>query len=331
MHALRVGDLDALRRGLGKDDQLQARASALRESLDPPAWLVALGAVTREHDLHAAAAAMDAGNAAGLRDALGFSPQALHDDVLAATHSVKTRRARDLKYYIDGRPALAAFDGWSIPALPPGVAALHVTALADVDERMVRIHFGLDAGGHTDLRAATDLAGRAQPTFNARASAARARDLLKPLMALDCDWLDDPRFRDATIRLLHDDGRLAIARLSRGEDWHLLEHDTSMPAERLAALRDGRLLRIQRTASAHAQSHGRWPRDANLLLLRSLDWADPAAPGARQGWADLAPEPPRGFELLTALEPDDVAVVALAVTPDGRRAVTRRGTLLWVP
>jgi hypothetical protein len=167
--------------------------------------------------------------------------------------------------------------------------------------------------------------------FNPLASAARASEVLKPLTALDCDWLDDPRFRDVTIRLLHDDGNLAIARLARDGDWLLLEHDASTLPERLAALRDGRLLRIQRTASAHAESHGRWPRDANLLLLKPQDWADPAAPGARRGWSAFSPSPPRGFDLFTALEPDDIAAVALAVTPNGRRAVTRRGTLLWVP
>lgn len=326
---MRTGDQDRLRRELGKDSQLAARAKALRETLDPQAWLVALGAVTREHDLQAAASAMNADDGAALRDALGFSRQAIADDILAATHSVEARRANDMNYFVDASPAIAAFDGWEFPPLAAGLAAYHVTALAAVGERRVRIHFGCDSRGLTDLRAAFDIAGRTRPVFIPLGRAALASDVLKS--PLDVGWLDDPRFHEATIRVLHEDGSLAVARLARDGDWLLVEHATQPLQQRLAEQRDGRLLRIQRTAADHAARHGRWPRDAALLILKAADWSDPAAPAADRGWADFTSSPPQGIELRTAPEPGDVAAIALAVTPDGRRAVTRRGNLIWSP
>jgi hypothetical protein len=330
LHALCTGDQEQLRAGLGKFDGLLSRARELQQCLDPEAWRVALGAVTRQTDMPNAAAALREGDESGLRAALGFSDQALATDILNATNSVAQKRAGDRYYYSTTEPATAAFEEWALPKVPAHVAAYHVTALATRGERRVRIHFGRDGRGLTDLRAAVDIAGAARVApVDHRAST--AADLMPmATYGLDCAWLDDPCFTEASVYVLDDGGTLCHVRLVRVDDeWGRVEATSRTLSQRLAEMRDARLIRIRHTASEYAMRNARWPGQAALVTLRPADWVDPTDEHARFGWAEFDAHPPRGFELLQARAPDDVAVIALRRETAGRRAINRKGELLW--
>src|SRR5690606_2386840 len=107
----------------------------------------------------------------------------------------------------------------------------------------------------------------------------------------------------------------------------LLEKSHGGVQERLERLRDERLLRIRQACDNHLLRRAEWPSDARLLPLRPADWADPV-PG--WGWQQVESDE-RGFELMQPREAGDIAVAALYVGPQGRRAVTRAGELRWVP
>ncbi|MCC7510051.1 MAG: hypothetical protein IT464_11880 [Planctomycetes bacterium] len=332
LDALRTGNLDAIREHLGKGDGFATRAIELQGSLDPAAWLIAMGAHGRQHDLAAAAAVMAARDEHAVRDAIGFSDQALRQDLLNGNHSVATVRAFERNYYRWAAPAADAFDGWHVPSLPKGALAYHVTAQVRVGERDVRIWFGRDQQGMTEMRAEVDLTGGpGQPPRNARRATDPAQ-LVEPAIALSLDWLKSQSLHEAHLRVLQPDGTLSSARLVRDNDtWALLEARSQTMPERLAELRDSRLQRIQRSASDHALRHAAWPTSRDMLLLRPADWVDPTTETARRGWADFDASPPVGLELRNATEPGDIAVIALHAGPEGRRAITRKGELTWVP
>ncbi|MBX3461402.1 MAG: hypothetical protein KF696_15765 [Planctomycetes bacterium] len=321
--ALRGGDLASHRENIGKDTGLMARALELQQTLDPQAWLVALGAVTREHNLPAAAAAMQRNDEAALAGALGCHEQALRKELLDANHSVHAVRAAGVNYYRRAQPAADAFEGWQPPPLPPGALAYHISALVSVGERDCRLHFGRDRHGMTDLRAAVDLAGKVAPTGGPDATAAMAAT------GLDTALLPATRYRDLTVRVLMHDATLHLLRLAvDGQGWRLYEHAVTTLAQRLESARDGKLMRIYRTASDLSLRLSRWPAEYELLL-GAADWFDPAAPGARNGWAEYEAAPARGFELRQAREPGDIGVIALHQQPQGRRAITRKGDYVW--
>lgn len=328
VHSLRRGDRASHLHNIGKGPGVLQRALALQQRLDPQAWLVAMGAVTRQHNLAAAAAAMHAGDEAALLAALGCGDQPLRLELLDANHSVTAVRAGGRNYYRFAEPAADALNDWEPPPLPPGALALHVTALAEVGERDCRLQFGCDENGMTDLRVAIDQAGRSKAPPSHDAS---AHEGALSAMGLSPSALQLDRYVEVTVRLLQADGSLYTTRLVRaGQDWALLEHNHSTIATRLAEQRDGRLTRIQLTAASLALRNGRWPA-APDLLLRPADWFDPASPRARNGWSEYENSPPRGLELAHAPEPDDVAVFALHRQPQGRRAITRKGELKWIP
>lgn len=326
--SLRKGDRASHLHNIGKGKGVLQRALELQQRLDPQAWLVAMGVVTRQHNLAAAAAAMHAGDEAALLAALGCGEQPVRLELLDANHSVAAVRAGGRNYYRVAEPAAGVLTGWQPPPLPPGALAYHVTALAEVGERECRLQFGGDEAGMTDLRVAIDQAGRskAPPSYDASAA-----DGALSAMRVSANSLQLDRYVEVTVRMLQSDGSLHTARLVRaGQDWALLEYNQSTIATRLAEQRDGRLTRIQLTAASLALRNGRWPAEPDLLL-RPADWFDPASPQARNGWAEHDASPPKGLELAHAPEPDDVAVFALHRHPQGRRAVTRKGELKWIP
>lgn len=331
LSALRTGNLDAMREHLGKGDGFVTRAIELQGRLDTAAWLVAMGAHGRQHDLAAAAATMATHDEPAVRDAIGFSDQALRQDLLGGNHSVAAVRAFERNYYRWAAPAADAFDGWKIPPLPKGALAYHVTAQVRVGERDVRVWFGRDQQGMTEMRAEVDLTGGpGKPPRTAR-RASNPADLVKPSITLSMDWLKSESMHEAHLRVLMPDGALSSARMVRdGEGWALLESRSQTMPERLAELRDSRLQRIQRSASDHALRHAAWPASPDALLLRPADWVDPTTEPARRGWADYDPSPPVGLELRPATEPGDIAVISLHSGPNGRRAITRKGELTWV-
>jgi hypothetical protein len=328
LHALRTGNLPALRNELGKGENLSDHALELRDRLDPEAWLVALGASTRQFNLQAAYDAMQQGDIAALRDAIGFTDQALHGDILRATHSVGMQRAADHNYYVRETPAIAVLDAWQAPRLPADSLALHLTADWRDGARVVRIHFGRDAQGITDLRAAVHQAGAsrtgAQPDL-------RAADPAKLLPAdLNAEFLQDERVTDVSLRVLRADGRLERMRLLRGEDgWARFDHERTTLQQRLESMRDARLRRIRNAAHDHVLRHGRWPGNTVPLMLQPGDYSDPTSEAGALGWAQFSAQPQAGIEFRQATEPQDIAAIALSPTPQGQRAITREGELVW--
>jgi hypothetical protein len=323
--ALRTGDVDRLRAVLGKGDGLLQRAREHQKSLDPEAWRVALGVPTRQHDMVAATRALSAGDEAALREALGCGEQALRTDILNATHSIATVRAGDRNFYREAEPPVQALDGWFIPALPEGAIAYHFTTIATVGEKRVQLNVGRGRDGMLDLRATFDLSGVKPRTAAQRADTLAT--LLPPAMQpMETAWADDARFSEVTLRLLLSGGTLCVARAARVEgQWAPLEASCTTITERLHARTDAQLQRILNAANEYARQRAKWPPDASVLTLGGHAWAEPGA----LGWGEFSANPPRGFELLQARNPADIAVIALQSGPQGRRAINRMGNLLW--
>ena len=331
LSALRTGNLAAIRENLGKGEGFSARAIELQQSLDPAAWLVAIGAHGRQHDLAAAVATMAARDEPAIRDAIGFSDRALRQELLSGNHSVAAVRAFERNYYRWAAPAADAFDGWQVPPLPDAALAYHVIAQVRVGERDIRVWFGRDRLGMTEMRAEVDLTGGAGKAPRNARRASDPAELVGPSITLSLAWLQTNALREAYIRQLTPDGTLSTARLVReAEEWTLMESRSQTMPARLAELRDARLQRIQRAASDHALRHAAWPTSPDTLMLRRADWVDPTTDIARRGWADYDASPPTGFDLRDAPEPGDIAAIAIHPEAAGRRAITRKGELTWV-
>lgn len=327
--ALRRGDLPALRDAIGKGKGLCDRARELAAQLDPDSWLIAMGAVNREHDLPAAARAMQAGDDAALADALGYSDQQLHADILGGGASVFARRADGRNYYETGAQPIALMQDVKLPSLPAGGLALSVTLWGIQQERRYRLSYTFNRGGVAELQAVHEL-GRdaidAPGPRHADITAALPPGTLRGLKLAD---LAEPRWYGAEFRLLLGDGSLEYALLGRNEQgWALAESGTSSLAQRLAERRDERLRFLARRASDFERSSGRPPRGFHELSHKPRDLVDPGASAGRLGWADYDAEPQAGFEL------GDGTLFVVAATeagPKGRRAVSRDGTLGWIP
>lgn len=326
-HALRRGDLPGLRNALRKGPGLCARARELAERLDPDAWLIALGAVNREHDLAAAARAMQAGDDDALADALGFSEQQLRADILGGGASVFARRADTRNYYETGAQPIALLDGIEPPGLPAKAMALSVTLWGIQQERRYRLSYTFNRDGVADLQAVHELGRDAIDAPGARHDQIADAMPAGALQALALAGLAEPRWYGAEFRLLLDDGRLEHALLGRNETgWSLAESGASDLAQRQGERRDERLRFLGRRIGDFERTMGRLPRGFHEISHKPRDLVDPAAAG-RRGWADYDPEPQAGFELGDGTQ---FTVAALEAGPQGRRAITRDGALTWV-
>lgn len=329
--ALSRGDAVALRACLGHGAGLAARAGGLAERLDPRAWLAVMGASWREHDLAACQRAMQAGDDTALASALGFGPQALAADILQAGRTVYPDRSGGMDYFSTSEAPLSLLEGELIPALAAGVAGYELAAWGRAGDRLCRVRAGRNARGISNLQASADpaLDGPARPRNSARAAT--------PIGAVgDCrqglPLLSQSHWIGLEVRVVADDGTLEEVRLGRDEQgWYMVERTVTGLQARLESERDRRLELIRRTALGVMQASGRWPRDESQITLRAQDYADPASPQGRRGWADHDTVPPRGLRLVAPGAAQDIAVEATHPGPSGRRAITREGNLVWLP
>lgn len=331
MAALQPGDLAALRAGLGHDDGLVVFAAAQADALDPRAWLIVMGASWRQNDPAACAAALQARNRAALLRGLGFDDQALESEVLSAGRTVFARRAGGLDYYESGKSALSVLRPDLAPDLAPGVAAYEIAYWTRVETRVVRVRVGRNQRGLSNLQAVPDPGSEGAPAAPAGARHASvslaagdgACGLQLPYLGQDSWWAMD-------LRVVMADGTLATTRLARdGGGWFVLEASRATLAQRLEAERDRRLELARRSSADLLRSAGRWPAARSDLSLRPVDWADPASPAGRRGWSDHDQNVAPGLELLRPAGDDDPAVQCTHAGPQGRRAITRAGALIW--
>jgi hypothetical protein len=333
VEAMRTGDLPRLRADQGKGAGLCAHGTALALRLDPEAWLIAMGASGREHDLAAAAAAMRNGDEGALAYALGFSEQQLTADILSGGGSIYSRRSDGRSFYEVGPQPVELLDGFIPPALPQGCLALEATLRGTINERRFKISLGLDPGGVTNLQAGLDMAADA---VKAPGRAARYSDpnLALPstgaLHHLDVQCLQDARWIVADLVLLRDDAaieRVQLARDSAGSA--LVETSVETRDDRLGRQRDERLEFLRLRAAGFERTSGRWPRGLHELSFKPWQLVDPASPAGRLGWADHDAKPPAGLELAESAD-TEYAVIATYAGDNGRRAVARDGRLLWI-
>lgn len=326
--ALRRGDLPILRRELGKDRGLCDHARALADTLDPDAWLIALGAVNREHDLPAAARAMQAGDDDALADALGFSEQQLRADILGGGASVFARRADGRNYYETGAQPIALLEDVQLPGLPPGALALSVTLWGIRQERRYRLSYTLNRAGVAELQAVHELGRDAIDAGGPRHAGIASALPPGALRALELADLAEPRWYGAEFRLLLQDGTLEHALLGRNDQgWAAAQAGAGSLPQRLAERRDERLKFLARRVSDFERTMGRRPRGFHEISHKPAQLVDPAAPAGRRGWADYDARPLPGFEL------GDGAEFSLAAThadAEGRRVIAGDGTLGWL-
>ena len=333
VEALRLGDLARLRDEQGKGHGAAKNGSWHAVHLDPEAWLIVLGASTREYDFAAAANAMRDDNDAAFAAALGFDDQQLLADILGGGGSIYSRRADGRNWYEVGPQPVDLLNGFSHSELPQGCIALETTLIGTLEERRFNVSFGIDTVGVTNLTARLELAQ--EPA----AIPDRAARYLDPLMALPSTGklrqlalvsLQDERWESASFTLLHADGTIERAKLARNDDgWVLVESSAEPLIERLAAQRDERLEFLRLRALGFERTSGRWPRGLHEISFKPSQLTDPAAPDGRRGWADHDQKPPAGLELATSADAE-YAVIATHVTAQGRRAVSRDGRFIWL-
>jgi len=331
--SLRRGDISALRRGLGHGPGYARQAGQLANTLDPRAWLVAMGATGREHDLSGCVKAMAANDDAALASALGFGDQALQADVLQAGRTVFSRRSGGLDYFESGKAPLDLFDPAIVPAHDDSLLAAEFTYWGDADGRTTRLRVGRRGGAFTNLQATADAALDAPP---------RARDARRDptasaaggaqLRGFNLPELKESHWLGLEARGVTPQGDILLARLGRdAEGWYLVEFTRSTMTQRLEAERDKRLEHVRRLATDLQRAAGRWPGAESYLTLRPTDLCDPSAPDARRGWADHDARPPVGIALLQPAGAKDPAVACKHATAQGARAITREGNLIWLP
>lgn len=328
------GDLERFRADLGKGEGFAARAADLARDLDPEGWLVAVGAIDREHNLVDAAAAMRPGDDSALREALGFGDQALRRDILLGGHSIEQKHANGQMYFEKRAQAIDLMDGAALPDLPAGALALHATLFGRISGREYRLTYGHNRHGVTDLQAVREL-GFTRPPRPEGAAAFTDPGLARPRTAewngLDLSALRDNRWYAARLKLLLDNGTLLSCELGREDAWFLTGSARTTMAERLGDERDARLMRLHGNVKMMARSLGRHPRGPHELSLQAWEYTDPAAPGARKGWARYDADPPRHLRIAEDPDAEGVTCYSSHRTEQGRRAVTRDGTLTWKP
>lgn len=326
--SLRTGDVEDLRRQLGKGQGLAAHARALASDLDTHAWLLALGALEREYDLPRAVTAMRNNDDVALAEALGFGVQALRTDALKAGGSIHLRRANSRNYYESGPQPIALLDGIDPPGLPAGCAAVQVNLWGRLEGRELRVRYGLERGGVVCLDAIPEL-GRTEFTLNPGAlryqDAHSALPRTGPAAGLNLACLADARWYAAQFVILAADGGVQRILLVREDGWGVQESEFSTMASRLQAVREQRLNVIRRKASDMLRSTGRWPRGLADLNLGARELSDPVP----DPWAEFATTAGAGFELA----PDQHQSWYAACTQRearGRLAIGPEGQLLWI-
>lgn len=205
---------------------------------------------------------------------------------------------------------------------------MHACLWGRLEGRNVRLRYGYDRTGVTDLQALPELAVEAFDIGESAGRYSSAADCLpKTNWGLDVAGLDDERWYGAEIRLVRPDGALLRIKLARDDQgWARLESATSTQSERLGALRDKRLGLLGRRAADYLRTSGRWPRRLNELSWQPVDLCDPTAD---RGWGDYAEKPSAGLELAPDAE-SGYAARCTELTARGRRAVTRDGSFVWL-
>lgn len=332
--ALAAGDYSGLRRALGHDDVYMEHARRFAGRYDPEGWLVCMSAVRREYRLDAAAKAMQAGDRKGLLGALGFGEQQLRADILNAGDSVEARRAGGMNYFERAPRPIGIMDLATLPRMPEGATAMHVTLYGKREGRHIRLEYALRADGAVDLRASRELAATDVPCPEG------ARVLRDPNHAVDREgaWgnldlaaLSDRHWYGLRLLCLRDDGRLLKLRMGRnGDGWFVVERSDETLMQRLEAGRDDALDRIRRSALVIERTRKRWPRGPHELSEQPREYVDPAAPEGRRGWALYDDNPPRTLELAGDPAAEGYAVRSKHRTKRGLRAITRDGRLTWL-
>ncbi|MEZ5993225.1 MAG: hypothetical protein R3E76_12860 [Planctomycetota bacterium] len=330
---MRIGDIDRLRSDLNKDAGLAARAVKLASYLDPEAWLVATGTVTREHDLGRAYKAMLAGNDAELAVMMGFGDQALTADILDGGSSIYARRANGRNYFDSGPQPLDLMNDVLLPQLPESCLAMHLSFWGRLKGRSYRLRYGFDGGGVTTLQAAYELA---REEFEIAADATRHGDAIGAIpvafrsWGLDITCLNDERWFGAEFRLLRPDGTLLHLKLARDQHgWALTESAVSTRDERLSAKRDERLRIIQKRLKDYVRALGSWPDKLGKISSEWLNVKDPTGEQGLFGWIDHSDK--RVIMLVLAPGADSgYAARSTSVTDKGQRAITMDGNFIWL-
>lgn len=329
--AQRRGDLAAVRKGLGLESGLSHTGRELAEQLDPRAWLVAMGASWREHDLKACRRALASGDDRALAAALGFGEQALQADVLQAGRTVFSRRSSGMDYFESGKAPGALVTAELAPVQAPGVLAVEFTYWADAEGRTARLRVGLRGDVISNLQATADAALDSPPAARDHGRVATAALAGAGAAPLALPELGEAHWLGLEARAVLRDGEMITLRLSRDDrGWYAVEQTRQTMAQRLEAERDRRLELVRRLASDLQRSAGRWPAREDQITLRPVDLCDPAADSARRGWADHDSAPPRGIRLLQPAADADPAVECIQAVGGRRRAITRNGQLVWI-
>ncbi|MCB9893301.1 MAG: hypothetical protein H6839_02505 [Planctomycetes bacterium] len=329
--ALRAADVEQLRAELGKGRGLAQRGHELAARLDPPAWLVAMGADEREHDLVAAIEAMRAGDDMALQAALGFGPQDLAASIFNGGASVYARRAGGRNYYESGPQPLDLLNHANVPSLPEGWLASGVTLWGTMEGRQFRVDYTLDATGVVNLdggiwQATTSMKVPPRTTHYADPMAA----LPAAARVLSVSGLVAPQFWGARLRLIGVGARVLRVELGRDENgWALCDYSDTALQERLGAIRDERLDFIRRRALGFQRSSGRWPRGLHELTFAKSELSDPTSSSGRLGWGDYDAAPSVDFEVAPS-EDAEYAAACKESTSAGRRAVSVDGSFFWL-
>jgi hypothetical protein len=322
------GDLDALLREWGKDEAFLDHSRQLADWLDPEGWLIAVGAAGRQHNLSLVSRALQSGDADLLREAAGFGDQVLRDDVLFAGHSLTQRRARDRAFLREGPSAAQVIRGIHLPPLPEGTLAYCLRIAAMRDTNTSGIHVGVDRRGLTFL-SGTGVGKRSPPEA---VQPAPPPDLPKGPWP-DLSLLAESRWQEVQVQVLAEDGVIYEAELDRTVEGWIFRKGPARRSlqERLDQVRDSNLTAIATGLWRRKLATGNPVERIEQSGVPYARLIDPTDPKAERGWRAWDDPPLTGFRLLPAQGPQEPIAAALHTTPQGRRAATGQGQLLWLP
>ncbi len=322
--ATRRGDLDALRRDLGKEAGLRARARAEMARLDPEAWLVAQGARWREHDLDAAYRARDD---AAMRVALGFTDDALVSTLLSAPSRVSERYSDGRRYFRSVDPTLNLIRDLAPQACPAGLAACLYRYKSELSERECVARVGFAGSALTELYAGEDIGqpealDSSKPVFASPAAALGAE--FAPIAPAMPGPLPASA-RSLELVALDGEGTIYWVLLATKDSrWQARFAVRTTQAQRLQRAQEAVLKAIWQAALNSQKKLGRWPA-AHELELRASDWVDSAAPNSERGWQTHAPNPAAGFRL--AAQAPENAKARVAESHDGMVWIVQDGQI----
>jgi len=324
LEATRRGELEALRRDLGKETGLCTRARAELSRLDPEAWLVAQGARWREHDLDAA---WRARTDEAMRLALGFTDDALVSTLLRAPSRVSERYSEGRRYFRTVDPPLDLIRDLAPKACPAGLSACLYRYKAELSERVCVARVCYAGNALTELYAGEDIGQSEElvsgkPVF-ASPAAALGGEFAPLLPALPSAL--PPTARSLELVALDNEGTLFWVLLaSKDGRWQARFSIRTSQAQRLQSAQEAALAAIRQAALENYKKRARWPT-AQDLGLRAGDWVDWAAPNGERGWQTHAPNPSAGFRLST--QAPDHAKARVAESLDGQVWITQDGTI----